>query len=259
MTSDVHAQTTTTEHRAPSDTTSSSTASITTSTGSIVIPSARADARWQSQFTRRLWISDAVVLIWVVFGTQIFWFGTGNAQLALLQDHRFSDIAYWRLSVLLVVLWLWALALADSRSHRVIGAGSTEYIRIVDASIRLFGVIAIIAFLFQLNIARGFLLISLPVGVIMLIVVRWLWRQWLIAKRRNGSYMHRVLLVGSESSVAQIAHELQRNPRAGYLVAGACVPSGKVADTIPGTEIPIMATSTRSSGHWPSPERIPSP
>tara|TARA_B100001146_G_scaffold220992_1_gene230598 strand:- start:224 stop:1789 length:1566 start_codon:yes stop_codon:yes gene_type:complete len=240
VTADVQHGTNAGEHRASGGTGSARVSDVTTSTGSVTLPGARADARWQQYYMRRLWISDAVVLVWVVFGTQIFWFGTGNAQLSLLQDNRFSDISYWALSAMLIATWLWALSLADSRSHRVIGAGSTEYIRIVDASIRLFGLIAIIAFLFQINIARGFLLISLPLGIAVLILVRWLWRQWLIAKRRGGSYMHRVLLVGSESSVAQIAHELQRNPRAGYRVAGACVPSGKVADTIAGTDIPIM-------------------
>lgn len=240
MTADVQHGTNATGHRARGEEDPAAPRAVTTSTGSVVIPARRADARWQLLFSRRLWISDAVVLIWVVFGTQIFWFGTGNAELALLQDHRFSDVSYWALSTILVVVWFWALSLADSRSHRVIGAGSAEYIRIVDSSVRLFGVIAIIAFLFQINIARGFLLISLPLGVAVLILVRWLWRQWLIAKRRSGAYMHRVLLVGSESSVAQIAHELQRTPRAGYLVAGACVPSGKVGDTISGTTIPIM-------------------
>jgi len=240
VTSDVHHGISAPGQRKESNADSSAATALTTPTGSVVVPVRRADARWQERFARRLWISDAIVLVWVVFGTQIFWFGTGNAELSLLQDQRFSDVSYWVLSALLVVLWFWALSLGDSRSHRVIGAGNAEYIRIVDASIRLFGVIAIIAFLLQINIARGFLLISLPLGVAVLVLVRWLWRQWLIAKRRGGSYMHRVLLVGSESSAAQIAHELQRTPRAGYLVAGACVPSGRVGDTIPGTGIAIM-------------------
>ncbi|WP_434971354.1 nucleoside-diphosphate sugar epimerase/dehydratase, partial [Microbacterium sp. bgisy207] len=165
-------------------------------------------------YTRRLWISDLIVLVWVVFGTQIFWFGTGNAALAFARDGRLTAISYWFASALLVALWWWALSLADSRSYRVIGTGSSEYIRVIDSSIRLFGMIAIVAFLFQVDIARGYLLISLPLGIIMLVLVRWLWRHWLFAKRYNGQYMSRVLLVGSESSVAQIASELQRAPRA---------------------------------------------
>lgn len=196
--------------------------------------------RWQVLFTRRLWISDLVVLVWVVYGTQIVWFGSGNARLSLLHDGRFTAVSYWFASALIVLLWWWALSLADTRSYRVIGTGWTEYIRVIDSSIRLFGVIAIIAFLFQVDIARGYLLISLPLGVGMLLLVRWLWRHWLFAKRRNGQYMARVLLVGSESSVAQIASELQRATRAGYLVVGACVPSGRIADTIPNTGVPVM-------------------
>lgn len=198
--------------------------------------------RWKSLYTRRLWLSDLVVLVWVVFGTQIFWFGTGNADLSLRQDGRFSAISYSLASTMLVLLWWWALSLADSRSYRVIGTGWTEYIRVIDASVRLFGVIAIAAFLFQVDIARGYLLISLPLGIAMLLLVRWLWRQWLFAKRHNGQYMSRVLLVGSETSVAQIASELERNARAGYRVVGACVPSGRIADTITGTHVPVMGS-----------------
>ncbi len=219
-----------------------STTTVTTRTGTVLTVPARRDFQWQPRYTRRLLISDAVVLIWVVFGTHIFWFGTGNAQLALLRDQRFSVVSYWVFSAVLIVLWLWALSLSDSRSYRVVGGGSTEYIRVVDSSIRLFGVIAIVAFLFQMDLARGFLLISLPLGVVALIAVRWLWRQWLIAKRSHGHYMNRVLLVGSEASVAEIAKELRRSPHAGYRVVGACVPSGKIADTIAGTDIPIMGT-----------------
>ncbi len=240
MTSDVHHSTTATEQRAEGEAGSPEPVRLTTSKGSVVTVQSRRDARWQPLYTRRLWISDVVVLVWIVFGTQIVWFGTGNAQLSLLRDHRFSDISYWVFSATLVLLWVWALSLADSRSHRVVGTGSAEYIRVMDASLRLFGLIAIVAFLLQIDIARGFLLISLPAGIIMLVLVRWLWRQWLIAKRSHGHYMNRVLLVGSESSVRQIALELARARHAGYRVVGACVPSGKVADNIPGTDIPVM-------------------
>jgi len=133
-----------------------------------------------------------------------------------------------------------ALALHDTRSYRVIGIGNTEYVRVADASLRLFGLIAIVAFLVRVDVARGFLLISLPLGILTLVLERWLWRQWLAAKRSAGEYSATVLLIGSEESVSQIARELHRSPSAGYRVVGACVPSGRVAGSIPGTDIPIM-------------------
>ncbi|AXA97831.1 polyprenyl glycosylphosphotransferase [Microbacterium sp. PM5] len=197
---------------------------------------------WRRRFQRRLVVSDFLVLVWVVFGTQIAWFGLGNAQLAIRDDARISDISYWVFSVILVVAWLGALSWSDSRSIRVLGSGSNEYLRVVDASVRLFGVIAIVAFLTKVDVARGFLLISLPVGVAVLLWTRWLWRQWLIMKRKTGDFSARVLLVGSEESVAQIARELIRTPSAGYHVVGACTPTGKVADLVPGTTIPMMGS-----------------
>ncbi|WP_082784283.1 sugar transferase [Microbacterium laevaniformans] len=197
---------------------------------------------WRRRFQRRLVVSDLLVLTWVVFGTQIAWFGLGNVQLAIRDDARISDISYWVFSVILVVAWLGALSWSDSRSIRVLGSGSNEYLRIVDASVRLFGVIAIVAFLTKVDVARGFLLISLPVGVVVLLWTRWLWRQWLIMKRKSGQFSARVLLVGSEESVAQIARELIRTPSAGYHVVGACTPTGKIADFVPGTTIPMMGS-----------------
>ncbi|MBF4561451.1 sugar transferase [Microbacterium sp. VKM Ac-2870] len=197
---------------------------------------------WRRRFQRRLIVSDFLVLVWVVFGTQIAWFGFGNAQLAIRDDSRISDVSYWFFSFVLVLLWLGALSWSDSRSARVLGAGSTEYLRVVDASLRLFGAIAIVAFLTKTDVARGFLLISLPVGVFVLLWTRWLWRQWLVMKRKSGTFSARVLLVGSEASVAQIARELVRMPSAGYHVVGACVPSGKVADVVAGTDIPVMGS-----------------
>ena len=125
---------------------------------------------------------------------------------------------------------MWALSLADSRSYRVAGTGTTEYVRVADASLRLFGGIAILAFLVRVDVARGYLLIALPVGILVLVLERWLWRQWLVAHRMKGEYSARVLLVGSEQSVAQIARELERSPSAGYRVVGACVPAGLVAE-----------------------------
>ncbi|KAA9107790.1 sugar transferase [Microbacterium rhizomatis] len=216
----------------------------TTDTGSVPAPylAGAAAPPWRRRYGTLLWVTDLLALIWVVYGTQIIWFGTGNAQVAMRDDSRFDEISYWVFSAILVILWMWALSFADSRSHRVIGAGLAEYTRIVNASFRLFGLVAIAAFLLRVDLARGFLFISLPLGVLILLLERWLWRQWLLVQRVQGKYVARVLLVGSRASVAQIARELRRVPGAGYHVVGACVPSGKVAETIEGTDIPIMGS-----------------
>lgn len=191
--------------------------------------------RWRESYARRLWISDLLVLVWVVYGTQIAWLGIEPTTVSGLEIG-----SYWTFSAILVLLWLWGLALADTRSDRVVGTGTTEYVRVADVSLRVFGAIAIVSFLFRIDVARGFLLISLPLGVLVLVLERWLWRQWLVAQRSMGHYSARVLLVGSEESVAHIARELVRNRDAGYTIVGACVPGGERQTTVANTDIPIL-------------------
>jgi exopolysaccharide biosynthesis polyprenyl glycosylphosphotransferase len=199
---------------------------------------------WRARYARNLLITDLLVLVWVVYGTQIAWLGFRNAAVAPEMALGIPDISYWLFSAGLIASWTWALGLIDSRSYRVIGTGTTEYVRVARASTTLFGVVAIVSFLTKAEVARGYLLIALPVGIIMLILVRWIWRQWLISHRRAGTYSARALLVGSETAVANIASELHRATDAGYHVIGACTPTGRIADTVAGTDIPVMGSVT---------------
>ncbi|WP_298744255.1 sugar transferase [uncultured Microbacterium sp.] len=215
-------------------------ASLTTASQTVIASPGRRD--WRASYARNLFVTDLLTLVVVVVGAQVLWFGTGSAEVAIREDSRLSEISYWYFSAGLIVAWMWVLSLVDSRSYRVIGTGMTEYRHVFDASMRLFGFIAILAFLSRIDVARGFLLISLPAGIAGLIFSRWVWRKWLNRRRARGDYSARVLLVGSEESVAQIANELRRSPAAGYRVVGACVPTGKIADTIPATDIPIMGS-----------------
>tara|TARA_B100000519_G_scaffold90484_1_gene78605 strand:- start:13854 stop:15254 length:1401 start_codon:yes stop_codon:yes gene_type:complete len=185
-------------------------------------------------------VSDLFVLIWVVFGAQIVWFGTGNVDLAIHENAAITDVSYWMFSAGLVVLWMWALSLIDSRSERVIGTGTAEYVRVANASLTLFGFIAIAAFLLKVEVARGYLLLSLPAGILVLVFSRWMWRQWLIAHRSMNEYSARVLLVGSPDSVTQIARELERTPSAGYAVVGACTTSNARALTLRNGTLPVL-------------------
>jgi exopolysaccharide biosynthesis polyprenyl glycosylphosphotransferase len=197
------------------------------------------NGHWRERYARRLWLSDLAVLALVVFGTQIAWFGLDRSDVVIREDSIFVGASYWAFSAGLVIAWMWSLSLIDSRSARIVGSGSSEYVRIISVSTRLFGIIAMLAFLLRVDLARGYLLISFPLGVALLLIERWAWRRWLIARRESGEWSATVLLVGSSESVAQIAAALRRTPSAGYHVVGACIPEGAAGDVVPGTEIPV--------------------
>jgi len=204
------------------------------------LSAARAAARnWRSAYGSRLVFSDLLVLVWVVFGVQIGYFGYDTANANFVGDLAGTVVSYTAISLAIIIGWMVSLTAFGSRGYRVVGVGVAEYKLIADASVRWFGLVAIIAFLFKIDLARGYILIAFPVGMVVLMFSRWMWRQWLGVQRARGAYSSQVLLVGSEESTSHIARELQRQPAAGYRVVGACIPSGRVADYLPGTTIPV--------------------
>ncbi|WP_235522510.1 MULTISPECIES: sugar transferase [unclassified Plantibacter] len=187
-------------------------------------------------------MTDAIVLIWIVFGTQLFWFDFDQETTSVGFDMARVVVNYTVISITLIVAWLVTLRIFGTREYRVVGSGNAEYRLIADASIRLFGIIAIIAFLVKLDLARGYFLLAFPLGILVLLLSRWMWRQWLSVQRAHGRYASLVLLVGSAESAEHIAKELTRNTDAGYRVVGACVPTGKIGGTLGDTGIPVSGT-----------------
>jgi len=190
----------------------------------------RSTEEWRRVYSRRVLFTDLLVLIWVVFGVQIAWLGIDSNLATNANDLRLS---YTGISLLVIVVWMTALALYDTRGDRVIGLGSAEYRLVADSSIRVFGLLAIAAFLLHVELARGYVLIAFPLGIIVLLLSRWMWRQWLVAQRQSGRYSAKVLLVGSTPSVLHIAGQLARTPEAGYRVVGAAVTAGTVGTLVP--------------------------
>lgn len=197
---------------------------------------------WRDVYATRLVVTDALVLIWVVFGVQFVWFDFDTESSTSFTNALPVAINYTVITVVIIAAWLLLLSIFGTREYRVIGSGNTEYKLITDASIRLFGLVAIVAFLFKLDLARGYILVAFPLGIAVLVFSRWLWRQWLTVQRLQGSFSSTVLLVGSEGSTSHIADVLSRVPYAGYQVVGACVPSGRDGDVLPGTDVRVVGT-----------------
>lgn len=201
---------------------------------------------WALSYARRLRVTDFLVLVWVVFGVQIAYFGVDSQNLSIAGNRNDLAIGYTAVSVVVIGAWMVMLALYDTRNYRVIGGGSVEYRQIVDCSVRLFGLLAIFAFLFKIELARGYILIALPLGVLVLLFSRWMWRQWLSVKRNVGEYTARVLLVGTEETALHFQRELARHPEEGYRVVAACIPGGVRGAWLAGTKVPIAGPITEA-------------
>lgn len=195
-----------------------------------IVPIPTKAPAWQRGYARRLVAIDLLGVLFAVGLAQWLRFGGLNGEVS-----TFQYVDYTMVSVGLAVLWMATLAINNSRSTRVIGCGAEEYRRVWLATLSVFGGVAILSMLFKLEIARGYLMIALPAGLLILGLFRWVARQMVArAREKHGRCITRVLVVGSPSAVRDLTTSLAREPRSEYEVVGACIPGHN-----PRTEIQV--------------------
>jgi len=187
---------------------------------------------WQRKYCLYLFFSDAIVAIAAVMTAEFLRFGDASPAVVGAASLRYSIVSF-----IIAATWLWVLAAYRSRSPSVIGAGVEEYSRVWAATMTEFGAIAIVSMLLKLDIARGYLAIALPLGLLGLTLNRRLARRLVVALRRRGQMLNAVLAVGELESVRALAESVARHPEDGYTVVAACIP-GRGGDRV--THLPDL-------------------
>ena len=181
----------------------------------------RRDKRWNKRYRNQLRISDLVIISLAVAGAQFLRFGTRSDEFFLSTIPGIDvRMTYTLLSVLLILGWTFSLSILGARDYRTVGTGAQEYKLVIEASVRLFGTLAIVDLLFKLSISRGYLLISFPAGVLLLLISRWFWRKWLYRRRRQGRCLDRAVIVGEPNKSQHVANQIQSAPGAGLKIVG---------------------------------------
>ncbi|MFC7446463.1 sugar transferase [Rhodococcus daqingensis] len=177
---------------------------------------------------RRLKSADAVVIAGAVGLAQLVRFGDQSWDSAFGS----SVVVYTGASLGIAALWWMCLSLEHAHEPQILGRGLEEYRRVALATVKLFGAIAVLSTLFGVTVARGYLAIALPVGLIGLIVGRWTARRYLARRRRAGDLITRVLVLGGGSSAIAMMESFARAPESGYRVVGACIPEFRGEATV---------------------------
>src|SRR5262245_46657993 len=149
-------------------------------------------------------------------------------------------VSYVAISVLAVPVWLGVLALAGCYDRRILGVGSDEYRRILNAGVHFLAVVAVLHFLGRLVLARGYVGVLIPVAIVFTLLSRFALRGWLDRQRRKGRYVHRLLLVGTPAAVSDVGEHLVRAPWSGYALVGVCVDADVGELPIGGNPVPVL-------------------
>ncbi|GAA1859972.1 sugar transferase [Myceligenerans crystallogenes] len=192
-------------------------------------PRRGAAARWQDGLNTRALVHD-LVAVGLGVGLGYFLRFDRAVEVDLLEPR---GGLYVLLSVVLVEAWVLALGLAGSRRPEVLGSGREEYVRAARASLALFGLVAVICFLAKFDLARSYVAVTLPVGLVLVLLGRWLLQRRLHEMRRRGECRRRTVLAGSHEAVRDLGRRIERAHHAGFEVIGVCVRGG------PGTPSPV--------------------
>lgn len=195
-------------------------------------PSATLERRrqWERRYRMRLRTTDAAVILFAMGLTAAVELATGVSVPEVLRD-----------GIPLAALWYLMLSALHTRDAALFRASATEYRGVAHATGLAFGIIAIVAVLLAWKSMQLTLLLGLPVGVLTLLVTRWLWRHWLQKQRTQGRFASRTLVVGNRDDVEYVVRTLHPIGASGYQVVGATLLDGNARDiVIDDTRFPVL-------------------
>ncbi|MET0416739.1 MAG: sugar transferase [Actinoplanes sp.] len=184
---------------------------------------------WEARYVKMLLVVDfAATLAATLAAFAIRFQGAPYAQRYLL------------LSALIPLVWLAVLAMSHAYERRLLFVGTDEYQRVVRAGVRLTVGMALASYVFNADLARGYLLMVLVGTTALSLLGRFVLRKRLHRARNRGRCMHRVLVLGHANAVAQMTRQLHRKYHHGLQVIGACLPADQLAEASQVVDVPVF-------------------
>ena len=124
----------------------------------------------------------------------------------------------------LVVWWLVLILMRGGYEVRYLGVGSEEFKRVVIATVTLLAAISIAAYVLPVAPPLRLVLPCLVMGLMLVLIGRWLLRVWLGKQRFLGRFQQSTLIVGDRLRAAGLAEAFAADPVAGFHVVGSVQP-----------------------------------
>lgn len=194
----------------------------------------RRDANWQRNYVRTIIATDA---------------GAAALSAALAFGIRFGGerttpqvLLYLVSIVVMPALWVLAMTLCRTYEVRFHGVGSDEFRRVSEAGMVVIAGVATTSYAFRLELARGFVVLALPLALALTLLGRYLARKTLHSRRIRGGCVQQVVAVGHVAAVAGLVRQLRSHAYHGMTVTVACVPSGRQDPVL--TELGVRVIGT---------------
>jgi exopolysaccharide biosynthesis polyprenyl glycosylphosphotransferase len=170
--------------------------------------------RWRTTYVRRLVASDAGCAVFGATAGYLVRFGPSDGV---------APASMW-IAITLPAVWLFAMLVARTYEERFLWRGPDEFRRIFFAAAMLLALIGTVSWAAHLEIARGLVVVALPLTTAATLADRELWRSWTRRQHRRGRLLQRTLLVGHRGAVSALQAQMNREPGSGYQLVGCCLP-----------------------------------
>ncbi|SEK36855.1 Undecaprenyl-phosphate galactose phosphotransferase, WbaP/exopolysaccharide biosynthesis polyprenyl glycosylphosphotransferase [Nonomuraea pusilla] len=155
--------------------------------------------------------------------------GAGGAFLLRFGGPTPYVLPYLLVSAVLPLVWVCAVALNRAYEPRLVGIGSEEFRRVVQCGVALTAFTAIGSYVTKTDVARGYVVLALPLVTSLTLTARYLLRRALHRSRARGTCMRRVVAVGHATAIAELVQLFRAEPHHGMHVVAACLPDATAA------------------------------
>ncbi|MGZ0146871.1 sugar transferase [Kribbella sp. WER1] len=176
------------------------------------------EARWVAKYR---WAALGGDLVAALFGVSLALVVRFGAQI---------NFGYVLLGAALPIAWLACVALERGYETRYFGTGPEEFRSIIRAAVALTAVVAVTSYATKSQVARGFVVLAVPMTCFAAMFARWLLHRQISKRRFAGRCMRRVLVVGRNDQVTTLRRHLEERKTDGYVVVASCLPRGDVPE-----------------------------
>jgi exopolysaccharide biosynthesis polyprenyl glycosylphosphotransferase len=177
---------------------------------------------WRPAYVRYLVLGDAACAVFAALAAYLGRFGA---------EVRTSHTSLWAAAALPAV-WLAAMLIARSYEQRFLWIGAEEFRRVFFAAALLLASLATVSWALKLELARGFVIVAVPLATVLTLAERYGQRRRIHRGRGRGHYQQTTVLVGHRGAVAALDEQIAREAYHGYKVIGCCLPDGQQADDL---------------------------
>ncbi|WP_323132182.1 sugar transferase [Kineococcus indalonis] len=192
---------------------------------------------WQRQYVRTIVATDALAAL---AGALLGWavrFGDSTLHLSTTSGRS----VVW-LMALLPPIWVAANGLMRAYEPRFLGVGSEEFQRVLTAGTAVVALVGTLSWAFALDVARGFVVVALPVAGLLTLAGRLAARRYLHRRRAAGACVQSTLVAGHPASVASLVRQVRRDTDHGLRIDAACTPDGRSSAELEALGVPVVGT-----------------